>query len=252
MRKISTPARTRFLEIYAEIEATFTPFRFDRRPESSKIAAALFDRREDYRRTGLPIVRGGLAADRVSGSKLMNELRRAGLVETQGGTSLTVRLTDLGDWYGQAITPNDAIELTWPLFGCVAALQDAGFDNEGFVSETFLVSKEYDQVEKLELLTLEDRLGFYLRRGWLASQSDSRGRIGYSVTAEGREVLEAGCPVRPEGLPEYDTELFDECYELSEAAYQASRRLKPLRANSIYIPLSAGLWPHPPIAEARH
>ena len=124
----------------------------------------------------------------------------------------------------------------------VANLTDQGLTNAGCVLETDILRSNYGNVTSADLGALELQSLPLLVRGWLRSNSDVEGRIGYAITSKGRSALATG-PPQPAELPEYDHaagDLFDAVFHtgLSERA-----GWQPENRSLIVIPLSAGCWP---------
>lgn len=235
------------VRILAESDALFVPARFG--TTRAEAIAAIWQRRETFRRTGLPLFAGGAEATRQAHHRELLALQRAGVIRLSGrGKSRGVRLTDDGDAYVRSFTAGFRIDEAWSLLAKVAAL--AG-DRPGPVLE-FDIHGDRTNCKSADLVSIEYQALPFLVRGWLESNTDGEGRCGYFITAPGRAALSAGCPAAPVDPPLFDGELADVYDEIYANALHDRERWQPDNRGSIVIPLSCGMWPADPAREPAH
>jgi hypothetical protein len=235
------PSVELLIELQANSDALWNPLR--RSPGDNALACAVHERQLQYRESGLALRGGGSAKGRQQHSRRLAEARKAGLLTTKGRTHPTVKLTDLAENALSSLTARYRLTEVWPLLELVAAITEAGCTNLGFVSETDIIgAADYDDVTSAELATLENQALPLLSRGWLASNSDVQGRVGYAITATGRKALAKGCPAEG-ALPDFDEEAADLYESLFLAALAERPSWRPEHTNNVVIPLSCGLWP---------
>ena len=89
------------LAILADVDALWTPFRFDR--STAKAAAAIAERRDWYASKGMPFVYSGGAAERKAGERELRGLADCGFIRLHGRAKWRgVSLTPAGDDYARA------------------------------------------------------------------------------------------------------------------------------------------------------
>lgn len=233
-------------KILADTDILWSPFR-DLDRHNYRPGGAIAERRDQYTRHGVPFVVGGDAASRMAGSRQLAEYRSKGLVRLFGsGRNRGVRLTPKGEAVARSLTACHVVSdpEPWAMLEAIAAVPFKR-TNAGCVLEVHLVDSQYDQPRiSYKLNRLEQMALPLITAGWLDAASDTEGRIGYSITDEGRAALAKGPPDLGElpGMDDDDAELYD---ELLKAGLAERQQWKPDR-NVVWIPLSAGMWPGRP------
>jgi hypothetical protein len=111
------------------------------------------------------------------------------------------------------------------------------------VLETDILRSNYGNVTSADLGALELKALPLLVRGWLRSNGDVEGRIGYAITSKGRSALATGPPATPDNLPDYDSAAADLYDEVFHTGLADRAGWQPENRSLIVIPLSAGCWP---------
>jgi hypothetical protein len=247
-KRLSTDAKSTLAALACETDVLWTPFRTTS-PKHAPRDAAIIERRNLFRSSGLLFITGGAGADRMRGSRSLTELLDRRFVVLGGyGRNRTAKLTPAGDNYARSFLPSHRIDESWLVLEQIAATENAfdGRSNAGFVREFEVLGiedAELSPVYNLMLVELEDRALPLLAAGLIESCSDAEGTLGYRTTDAGREMLAAGQPSTPSKMPVYDKSLGTwftgvYCQTLAER-----EQWKPSQTNHVWIPLSAGLWP---------
>jgi len=224
--------------LLARTDALWSPLRLN--SHNLRLAAAVEERRAAYCRAGLPISGGGSDSQRKAASRELAVARAAGYVETRGRTRLSARLTPAANDVLRTLTAGYRVDQVRPLLELVQVLTDAGQHNACAVSEAALIDSRVTPAEigRLELLAAP-----LLAEGLLRTASDLEGRIGYSITADGRRALAAHWPQPPENLPEHCSPEAADAYDELLAAALAERETWQPETSLVVIPLGAGSWP---------
>lgn len=235
------------VRLLAQTDALWRPIRTWRRPFPAVVA----ERREQYRRAGIPAthVSGADDADRQRRSRELRRLEATGFVQFGGqrGQRSHWRLTNAGDWklraavglpgYSEAMLAYEAIRK-------LEAIRHEPDDN--VCGEHWLCGGLWGprtvngRMEKLEVV-----LAPLLCRGYVDAWSDSKGCVAYTTTRG------AQSPIEPTDLPDFDdslAELYDEALHDADDALQVAQ---PSNKTLCVIPLSAGTWPPIPKAVAK-
>lgn len=246
MTKLAPREAELLLRVLAAVEALHAPIRWSG-SSYSKTAAAIYERRADFRKNGLFFPGGGTAAERQAHSRTLSALVGKDLITSAGGTATFVRFTEYGEQYARALTPIHPPEERYRLLAEVARLTDEGHHNEGHVLEVYVLGHDsYREPDiKTALSELEDKFNAFLTAGWLEANSDSRGAVGYRITGAGREGLEGG-PIHLEPLPDYTLENSQRYTELFLTAIKERETWKPRSTSNLAIPLPCGAWGFPP------
>jgi hypothetical protein len=240
--------------IVARDDGLWTPHRVTR-GSSNSCAAAIAEQRARFRSHGLTLTMGGSALERKSGGRLLAELERKGLIrlEKHHGQHRGVALTDFGDDIARSFVPTNRVDQSFPALELIRATEKLfrGRTNAGFILEHDILEIESvddgePNLDPKPFLDFEDQCLPLLCRGLLESASDTEGRIGYRTTAAGREALLAGPPEAPTQLPDRNPELSQRFIDLYVAELAARESWIPDRHSSVWIPLSAGMWPERP------
>ena len=165
-----------------------------------------------------------------------------GLLTVIRGRSKRVgcKLTPEGDDYIRMRMPVVTVQESWPW---LRKLNKHSAANSGFALEVDLLKSDYDKLTTIELYELEDKLDPLRCRGLVDSASDIEGRVGYKLIDAGREALTHRRPPAPKKWPAYDQTLGQEYIRLYHAELAEREDWKPVRPNSVAIPVSAGMWP---------
>jgi hypothetical protein len=225
--------------LLAQRDALFTPFRHSHSKASSHAASAIWERRAEYLRRGLPVVGGGSPAERQRHSRAMKRAKSAGLIKITGRTMHTrVRLTPAAEESLSALTACYSVRDSWPLLELMAQFAEI----PGTTCETDIIGKGYDEVTSRDLADVEHRALPLLARDWLASNSDSEGRVDYFITPAGRAALAEGPPAPPESLPDYSHAAGDYYDTIYTPGLRERETWQPTATNNVVIPLSCGMW----------
>ncbi len=144
--------------------------------------SAIFDRRHQYSRSGLPLAGGGSASERKSHFQVMENARKSGYVNVSRRARPLLRFTDAGEQYLSALAGIECMASSRRLMQQIAALTDAGDTNTGFVLWHDLAGSE--SPSRL-IRTAMPRLV----RDQLESHSDGDGMVGFKISELGRDAL---------------------------------------------------------------
>jgi hypothetical protein len=229
------------IEILAEQDVLWTPFRHNFL--NGKSAAAVCERRNDYRKKGgLEFVRGGSGSDRQAHHRNLAAAKNAKLIVTSGKTRPRVQLSETADDKLRTLCDCYRVDQSWPILQRVVDLTDRGIVNAGCVLEVDVLGLDYDSVQSRDLVELEYQALPLLVRGYLDSNSDLDGRVGYSITTLGRQALADGPPT-PKELPRCSNAESDLFADLFHDKLEERVNWIPGNPSLIAIPLSAGNWP---------
>lgn len=232
------------IALMASADALFAPLRGQ---FNATLAAAISERREQFRRFGIPVPRtAGDPAERKRHERLLDELEASGSVTICGklGRRTHWRLTDLTDWrLRRTATWSDWQELVVGMF-VLREFVDAGHTNAGRVYELDLLTTADRRPDKIKLrvLHLHEIFAAGLARGLIASWSDREGRPGYSLSDSGRKFLDD--PQPPDfGDAEYSSTANDAYLAELNRAEAELANIKPATPSHAAVPLSVGNWP---------
>ena len=233
------------ISLLAALDALFTPIRdWSNGPR----VAAIVHRRDQYARRGLPVTGGGnTPGQRKQQERNLDTIEATGLVTftRRQGRRATWKLTEPADWRLRALCAcSDWPETLLCLLAINAHEQSPRLEQPySAVPEVWLTGKDYGAPAAADRFKhVEDLLAPALCRAWAIASSDEAGRVGYTVTDEGRAVLS---DPRPPAIdwPEWNPEA-SEVYSL--ALTQARRELQAIptdAASRCVVPLSSGDWP---------
>lgn len=202
-----------------------------------------------FKSAGLSFITGGVAADRMRGSRALSELLDRRFVTLGGyGRNRTAKLTPAGDNYARSFLPTRRVDESWSTLEQVAKTEEAfgGRSNAGFVREFEVLGMDTSDLPRgnpLQQTMLEDKALPLLAAGLLESCSDANGVLGYRTTDAGKELLQGDPPKAPAKMPVFDKVLSAWFIDAYCQALAERERWKPSQTNHVWIPLSAGMWP---------
>lgn len=234
------------IELLAEADELLRPVR---NWASNGHVVARLERREDFRRRGLPFRSGGDAATRKQGERSADQLERSGLVtfHRHAGKRTHARPTDVGDQTLRSLCGLPGLSEMMVALLALRAHEDRPHEPEdNVVPETWLAGLNGwgSRDGGLLLVTVEECLAPALVRGWVAAWSDQEGRVAYRLTHNGRHALDRGVRQFPEtSLPEFSPEGAD-IYNAARLTARAElATAQPSLTNCSAIPLGCGDWP---------
>ena len=208
------------IDLLAETDALWAPIR-DWRDNHRVVAVA--ERREQFRRAGLPIRVGGNAAERKQWERELDRIQAASsiVVTRERGRRAYWRLGDAMDWQLRSLIGLPGWGEMLRAMRALAAHEDANRPSTlNLVPESWFVegggwgSKQGGEL----LVGLEEMFLPALVRGWATAWSDCVGRAVYHTTEAGRAFLAAPGDA-PADLPEFTGDAAD--------AYIIARRRRP-------------------------
>jgi hypothetical protein len=236
-----SPDLVLLIEILADENVLWTPFRHNYL--NGKSAAAVCERRNDYRKKGgLEFLHGGRGSDRQAHHRNLAAAKNAKLIVTSGKTRPRVQLSDAADDKLRTLCDCYRVDQSWPILQRVVELTDRGVVNAGCVCEVDILGLDYDSVQSRDLVRLENQSLPLLVRGYLDSNSDLDGRLGYSITTLGRQALADGPPT-PKELPRCSDAESDLFAGLFHDKLEERVNWIPGHPSLVAIPLGAGDWP---------
>jgi hypothetical protein len=221
------------IETLSRIDAVWTPCRFS--SMTTKAVAAIYEQREA---DGVLVVGGGSVRDRVSHHRMLASARAAGVLVVSGDARPLVKLTAEAEASARSLCGLDSLFASFPLMASIDKAAARCGTNCGFVGEDDVLGKPYDQLQSHDLVRLENKLLPLLVRGWLESDCDSEGRVGYRITEAGRAAVR---PKRAK-LPAFNQFCADEYDRLYSPTMDERNSLEPDRPGHLAIPLSCGCW----------
>lgn len=227
------------VRVLAQVDVLFTPYRHGQHGDCHR-ACAVWERRAEYRRQGVPAIGRGSDTERKRYSRLLTGLQDAGLLTLSGNTrGFRAQLTERGEVLARALVASYDAWQSWPLLRLV----DLVTDTYGKASEFYILGKWPPAATGKDAARLEIAMAPLLSRGWIDANSDIKGHVGYSLTSAGRAAMNGPHPETPgddvPGLEERLSDIYDEEYRTG-----MSERLSwpPSHPNSLVLPLSCGLW----------
>ena len=234
------------IELLAATDALWEPIRDW--TDNHRICG-LLERREQFRRCGLPVeLGGGDAAARKSQERRLDQIETSGLVifSRRHGKRAFWRLTDQADWALRRLCTWSDYPECLVLMTAVQAHTDCGYTNTGCVPEWRLAVGPHNgdgwtDQEKNKIIELEWIAAPSLSRGWLAAWSDGNGSSGYRLTKSGRRFLKS--PASPEiEWPAYSSDANDAYLAALKVARESLRSIAS-QGSGVAVLLSAGTWP---------
>lgn len=229
------------IQILAHVDALWCPYRWHGH-FSLGAATAIAERRAKYSYRGVPLVVSGTGTERLAGERELQRMAADGLIRLFiAGKRIGVGLTDHGDTYARKLSAGYTVRDSWHLLKLVdKTLADCGGKgNAGYVCETDILGTEYDAVTSPQLVGLENQSLPLLCRGYLESNCDVEGRVGYRVSEEGREA----CKPKAGKSPKFDELAESEYTRMYLAACRERETWQQSNPSHVTIPLSAGTWP---------
>ena len=229
------------IPLVATVDAVFAPVR---RYTDAQGHRALELRDEFEVHGGVPYSPSGDSAERKQANRTADDLEAAGLVEfsRSRGRRKHWRLSDAGEWAMRAYCGLPGVR---PMHVALLAIQDnerAGYLNTGHVPETALTGCDWgDRGADDAILLVEQLLAPAFSCGYVGSNSDCEGHVGYALTRAGHKWL-ACPPPPPSDLPAFSSRANDRYFRLWG---DELKRLdsEPCKTVDVHIPLSCGLWP---------
>jgi hypothetical protein len=238
------PALSDLIDILARADALWTPWR---RWDSRLAVTAVYERRHEYQRSGVPLVGGGTGAERVAAWRDRHDL--AGLAELRSNRGrVYAKLVDAVDWQLRAAC---GLFGYGPMLTAIQRILDVeatGHVTGSGIAEIALLGMDGWSTENTApLFGLEEALLPALTRGYVTSHSDTLAHVGYYLTDSGRQFLQRPGD-EPANLPAYDPEAA-ECYTVRYCEKIESMKTATPEGRDLVIPLGAGDWdwPVPPL-----
>ncbi|MAT71181.1 MAG: hypothetical protein CMJ58_16845 [Planctomycetaceae bacterium] len=228
------------VRVLAETDVLWTPLRFN--DVGAEAAAAIVERRSQFRERGLLLAIGGAQADRQQARRVILKLEADGLLCLRGrGKKRSVCLTRRGDDFARSFCPTLRIDESWHLLERVGRLHAEFGTAKHLLEQDILGIRDWD--DATPLLELEDLALPLLCAGLLDACGDTEGRVGYRVTNAGRKALLRMKPAPPIELPKPDANARKKFNELYVRGLDERRRWRSTRPSHVVIPASAGDWP---------
>jgi hypothetical protein len=239
-----TEADELLVRIISMVDATWRPLRAADWKERSP--AAIYEARARFEQMGVPCptADGDLAQRAIR--RRLNELQRAGLIKLCGKERrFSARATRAGDMRGRALAGLPNVNEAHTFLADVRRLAGSGDGYSGMAREIwFFDAADYEDSEAFRgsLLAVQEFAAPALWRDWAIAESDTFGRVYYSLTKAGRTALLLPEPELPTDLPEPSGDAY-RLYDLESVAFrQRLRASEPAESREIgYVPLPASI-----------
>jgi hypothetical protein len=236
-------ALTPLISLLAATDALWEPVR---NWSDNRRVVAIMERREEFRRDGVPIAMGGGSAnERKTFERQLDQIQATEFVQVSRtrGKRTHWRLTDSTDWQLRSLCQWSGFPEMVSAMLAVQANDQPDYHTGDWVLAAIPDDTDEERLRQ-RCCEIEWAILPALVRGLATSWSDCNGAVKYEVTQAGLKFLDNPNPPQVE-LPEYDTDANEAYLAELQKTRDELKTAKPTHQNAVAIPLSAGDWATP-------